>query len=250
MTEVLVQSLNVGTATISHSLGQERFYACVSKFGFGKLTEIDLQSESPGYVRRPGDPMWSPSDLATNSYGQGIATTAIQMVAATGAIANRGMLMRPHVVSSIIVRDRALQVQPVSVQQVVSPETAATVTQMMVETVERGTHQAMVPGYTIAGKTGTAQVYGDRGYDPDASIASFVGFAPADAPRFAVLVKIEKTAGEEAWGMYVAAPIFRRIAERVFVYLDIPPDEVRLRDQTQEAKVVPYEPSSVAEGEG
>ncbi|NLE77783.1 MAG: penicillin-binding protein 2, partial [Chloroflexi bacterium] len=242
MTEVLVQSLNVGAAYISTALGPERFYGYLTNFGIGPITEVDLQSEVPGTVRRPTDPAWSESDLATNAFGQGITVTPIQMVTAVSAIANNGLLMRPQVASQVIVDNQMLQIKPVAVQQVVSPETAKAVTDMMVATVREGVTQAVVPGYTVAGKTGTAQLVRDGRYDPNAAIASFVGFAPAYDPQFVVLVKIEKLSGEQAWGMYVAAPIFRRIAERLFVHLGIPPDSVRQAMQPSNLAAVQPQP--------
>jgi len=248
MYQVLPQSLNVGVAHISRELGPKRFYASLSKFGFGRVTEVDLQGEDPGSVRHPSDPMWSESDLATHAFGQGLTVTPIQMVTAIAAIANRGMLMKPHVVSKVVLGDRMIEIEPVMVQQAVSPETARIVTDMMVKAAKEGAAQAAVPGYTIAGKTGTAEIPGTGGYDTDDIIASFVGFAPADDPKFVILVKIDKPAGDEAWGMYVAAPIFRRIAQRLFVHLGIPPDEVRHSFQATHQEGSPgYQPDA---GEG
>lgn len=248
MWEVLPQSLNLGAAFVSNRLGPEQFYRYVWKFGFGRVTEVDLQSEVPGNVRRPGDPLWSKADLATHSFGQGLSVTPIQMVTAVAAVANRGMLMKPHVVSKVVLGDRMVEIKPVVVQQVISPETARIVTEMMVKAIQRGANQAAVSGYTVAGKTGTAQIPVEGGYDPRATIASFVGFAPADAPRFVILVKVDRPAGSEGWGMYVAAPIFRRIAERLFVYLGIPPDATRRALQAAHQEVPQGYPQGRGEG--
>jgi cell division protein FtsI/penicillin-binding protein 2 len=135
--------------------------------------------------------------------------------------------MRPYVVEQIV-DDRGVMVtQPTAVRQVISAQTAEELKDMLVDTVERGTELAIVPGYDIAGKTGTAQIPVGDHYDPELTIASFVGYAPADDPRFIALVKIDKPR-LDPWGAEVAAPVFKIIAERLFVLLDIPPDGIRL----------------------
>ncbi len=227
MTDVLAYSLNVGVAYVSTSLGEETFYAYLKRFGCGDYTGIDLDGEVAGTVKEPGSREWDESDLGTNSFGQGVAVTPIQMITSVAAVANRGLLMKPYVVERIV-DDRGVMVtQPIVVRQVVSVQTAEQLTEMLVETVERGAELAVVPGYDIAGKTGTAQIpVGDQ-YDPELTIASFVGYAPADDPRFIALVKIDKPR-LDSWGAEVAAPVFRAIAERLFVLLDVPPNGVRL----------------------
>ncbi|MGQ9457067.1 MAG: peptidoglycan D,D-transpeptidase FtsI family protein [Anaerolineae bacterium] len=225
MYQVLPQSLNLGAAFIGDRLGPDRFYAYLARFGLGAFTEVDLEGEHPGKVRRPGDPEWSKVDLATNSYGQGIGITPIQLAAAVSAVANRGLLMRPHVVSKIVLPEGMVEIAPVPVRQVIRPETAETLKDMMVRSVEEGAVHAKVPRYTVGGKSGTADIPTRGGYE--GVIASFVGFGPADDPRFVVLVKVVRPSGPEGWGMYVAAPIFQRIMERLFVHAGIPPDDVR-----------------------
>jgi cell division protein FtsI/penicillin-binding protein 2 len=236
MEEGLIQSLNTVAAFISTSMGKETFYTYLRRFGFGQLTEVDLASEGPGMMKLPGDSNWFPSDLGTNSFGQGIAVTPMQMITAVSAVANGGKLMKPYVVHQFITTDatgeeRVIQVDPMAVRGAISEEAARTLTQMMVTAVEReGYAKARVPGYRIAGKTGTAQIPTAYGYDPTDTIASFVGFAPADDPQFAVLVKLDKPQASP-WGTQTAAPAFRAIAERLFAYLQIPPDEIRLANQ-------------------
>ena len=239
MRDGLVHSLNTVAAFASTSMGKDCFYTYLRRFGFGTLTDVDLASEGPGMMKLPGDSDWFPSELGTNAFGQGIAVTPMQMVAAASAVANRGMLMKPHIVHQFITKDaegeaeRTIQVKPMIVRGTISQQTAETLTDMLVEVVEQGATKAQVPGYRIAGKTGTAQIPTPYGYHPVDTIASFVGYAPADDPQFIVLVKLDipKTA---PWGSQTAAPTFRAIAERLFVYLQIPPDEIRLAQRQQE----------------
>jgi cell division protein FtsI/penicillin-binding protein 2 len=227
MTDIIAHSLNVGAAYVSTSLGEERFYTYVRRFGFGCETGIDLYGEAAGSLKVPGSSRWSRSDLGTNSFGQGIAVTPLQMIAAVAAVANRGFLMKPYVVERIVYEQEVIVTQPTVVRQAISARAAEQLTDMLMETVKQGAKLASVPGYDVAGKTGTAQIPVGDHYDPDLTIASFVGFAPADDPRFIALVKIDKprVASE---GAHVAAPVFQAIAERLFVLLDVPPDSIRL----------------------
>jgi len=227
MTDILAYSLNVGVAYVSTSLGEERFYTYLRRFGFGCETGIDLYGEIAGSLKMPGSSKWSKSDLGTNAFGQGVAVTPLQMITAVAAVANRGFLMKPYVVGRIIDDQGVVVTQPTVVRQVISTQTAEQLTDMLVETVERGAELAIVTGYDIAGKTGTAQIPVGDHYDPELTIASFVGYAPADDPRFIALVKIDKPRVDSE-GTHVAAPVFKAIAERLFVLLDVPPDSVRL----------------------
>ena len=227
MTDILAYSLNVGIAHVSTSLGEETFYAYLKRFGCGDYMGIDLDGEATGTVKEPGSKNWYGSDLGTNSFGQGIAVTPIQMIATVAVVANGGVLMKPYVVERIVDDQGAIVTQPTEVRQVISAQTAEQLTDMLVEAVERGAELATVPGYDVAGKTGTAQIPVGDGYDPELTIASFVGYAPADDPQFIALVKIDKPR-LDPWGAEVAAPVFRAIAEQLFVLLDVPPDNVRL----------------------
>jgi cell division protein FtsI/penicillin-binding protein 2 len=232
MQDGLVQSLNTVAAFISTSTGKDQFYTYLRRFGFGTLTQVDLASEGPGMMKLPGDSNWFPSELGTNSFGQGVAVTPMQMIVAVAAVANKGMLMKPYIVGEMISKDpdgtlRRIQVEPMMVRWAISQQTAKTVTQLMVRVVQDGATKAQIPGYTVAGKTGTAQIPTPYGYHPSDTIGSFVGFAPADDPQFIVLVKLDKPT-ESPWGSQTAAPTFRAIAERLFVYLQIPPDDIRL----------------------
>jgi len=227
MTDGLALSLNTVAAFISTSVGKDTFYTYVQRFGFGELTKVDLASEGPGIVRRPGDSNWFQSDLGTNAFGQGIAVTPLQMLSAVSAVANHGLLMQPYIVEQFVTSEKVASVEPMALRQAITAETAETLTEMLVEVVSREATKAQVAGYRIAGKTGTAQVPTAYGYDPTATIASFVGFAPADDPQFAVLVKLDKPQASP-WANHTAAPTFRAIVERLLVYLQIPPDEIRL----------------------
>ena len=227
MTDVLAKSLNVGIAQVATALGKDRFYTYVKRFGFGRLTEIDLGSEGPGTLKTPKDATWHESDLGTNSFGQGIAVTPIQIATAVAAIANDGLLMKPYVVQRIMDGEREVEVKPTVVRRAVSVETAATLTEMLAEALRRANSEALLSGYQIAGKTGTAEIPVPGGYHPTLTLASFAGFLPADEPQVLVLVIIDRPTSSR-WGSQTAAPTFRRIAEQLAVLLDIPPDNIRL----------------------
>jgi cell division protein FtsI/penicillin-binding protein 2 len=229
MSEALARSLNVISAQWALLLGERRFYQYVDRFGFGRVTEIDLAGEIYGAVRKPGHEKWSLSDLGTNSFGQGLAVTPIQMANATAAIANGGKLMRPYVVKARILDGQVQYTEPTVLGVAIQPETAKTLTDILVSVVERGNQAAGVAGYRIAGKSGTAQIPGEQGYEEDDTIVTFVGFAPADDPRFVILVKLERPDPSiSRWAGYTAAPTFAQVARRLFQYYNIPPDEIRL----------------------
>jgi len=223
VTQLLAKSLNTGAVWLAQLLGPERFYSYVKAFGFGKPTGIGLSGEAAGQVRTPADEGWSEADLAANSFGQGIGVTPLQMITAVAAIANGGKLMRPYVVKEIV-GPRGRQVfEPQVVRQVIRPEAARALTEIMAEIVEGvAWHPARVPGYRVAGKSGTANIPGKGGYDAGRVIASFVGFAPVEHPRLVVLVKIDEPQ-KEPWGTVVAGPVFRRLMEQALVYLKVAP---------------------------
>lgn len=223
MTDVIVHSDNTGMVFVSRKLGLDKMYQYIQKFGFGRITQIDLQDEVTPDIRNKKD--WYDIDLATASFGQGIAVTPIQMVRAISVIANGGNLMEPHVVKSIQTDDKKTTINPKIVGQPISPEAAKQVTQMMVEAVEKGEAKAFVPkGYKIAGKTGTAQIPVAGHYDPEKTIASFVGFAPADDPKFVMLVKYTEPKSS-IFGSETAAPTFFEIAKELLTYYSIPPTQ-------------------------
>ncbi|MBI3282467.1 penicillin-binding protein 2 [Candidatus Curtissbacteria bacterium] len=220
MTEVIQHSDNVGITFVSEKLGVGKFYEYILKFGFSKPTGIDLQEESPGFVRERDQ--WREVDMATASFGQGLAVTPIQMVQAVSAIANGGKLITPKVVEKITNGQEEI-VKPDTTRQVIATKTAAQITEMMVNAVENGEAKAFVPkGYRIAGKTGTAQIPVAGHYDPNKTIASFVGFAPADEPKFVMLVLFNEPSSSP-FGSETAAPTFFEIAKEIFSHLGIPP---------------------------
>lgn len=233
MTDVLAKSLNVGVAQVAVTLGKDRFYTYLKRFGFGNLTEVDVENEGPGTLKTPKDATWHASDLGTNSFGQGIAVTPLQIASAVAAVANDGLLMKPYIVERIVDAERSVEVKPTVVRRAISEETAHTLTGMLVEALMRANSQALVPGYKVAGKTGTAQIPVPGGYHPTLTLASFAGYLPADDPQLLVLVIIDRPVTSK-WGSQTAAPTFTRIAEQLVVMLNIPPDDVRLAMSSQQ----------------
>lgn len=230
--DLLAYSLNVGAAHVSTKLGAFKFYEYVRRFGFNELTGVDLADEVAGQVRFPGDREWHESDLATNSFGQGLAITPLQMLSAVSAVANHGVLMRPHIVDRIVDGEMVTNISPKVIRQVISPEAAAQVTEMLVYAVDTVLTKAAVPGYKVAGKSGTSQVPTLTGYDPEETIASFAGYVPADDPQLAILVVLDRPQ-KEHWGLTAAAPAFREIAQRLLTLLAVPPDSGRTAIRAQ-----------------
>ncbi|MCP4165489.1 MAG: penicillin-binding protein 2 [Chloroflexi bacterium] len=226
----LAQSLNVTTAKIAVDLGATRFYRAVKRFGFDQITGIELEGEVPGIVKSPGKEGWYPADLATNAFGQGISVTPLQMANAVAAIAADGIVHRAHVVHQIIDGEELRTTEPQAQRRAVSAETAEKMTRLMVYTVEE-TPKAKIPGYAIAGKSGTAEIPLPDGYKDEYTIASFVGFLPADDPQFVVLVKLDRPKTDR-WATHTAAPVFRTVARNLIQLHAIPPDDVRLGVQT------------------
>ncbi len=222
-TEVLVKSLNTGAVWLAQELGPDLFYEYVWRFGFGETAGTRLSGEAPGQVRSHLDPEWSEVDMATNSFGQGINVTPLQLITAISAIANDGKLMKPYVVQEIHRGDEHQITEPEVVRQVVTTETAKTLTHMMERVVDGITqmYAISVPGYRVAGKTGTASISVPEGYKEDSYIASFAGFVPSDDPVLAMLVRIDEPEGV-SWGSAVCAPVFARMAQAILAYLKIP----------------------------
>lgn len=231
MIDLLGRSLNVGAAQLSLWIGPLDFYAGLDTFGLGEVTGIDLQGEARGSFRRPGSADWYESDLATNSFGQGVAVTPLQMVMSIGSVANDGLLMQPHIVSQRVEPDGQVTLLEATVLgRAISSETADQLSHMLATALEREASSALVPGYRVAGKTGTAEIPIPGGYDPEATIATFIGFGPVDDPQFIVLIKLDRPTSSR-WGSQTAAPIFSHLASRLVVLMEIPPDEVRLAMQ-------------------
>ncbi|MFW6183910.1 MAG: peptidoglycan D,D-transpeptidase FtsI family protein [Chloroflexota bacterium] len=228
MTTLLARSLNVGAATLATWMGPETYYAYMERFGFGRPTGIDVMSEAGGTMPLPGSELWTESYIATNAYGQGIAVTPIQMLTAVAALANGGRLMQPYIVQEIHAGDRVYRQEPNVSSRPVGEEAAQQLNAMAVAAVSREVDSAQVEGYTIAGKTGTAEIPEGGVYLSDATIGSFIGWLPADDPEVVVLVKLDRTTSSP-WGSQTAAPTFAELVEELVVMLDIPPDSVRLQ---------------------
>ncbi len=212
MTEVIVHSDNVGMSFVSQKLGSDKMYDYLSKFGIGISTGIDLQGESSIPLRKKGT--WNIVDLVTSSFGQGVATTPIQLVRAVGAIANEGKIVTPKVVKS----------QTTKEERIISKEASNMMTAIMVESAKHGESQwTNLKGFSVAGKTGTAQIPIAGHYDLDATIASFVGFAPAINPKFVMLVTLKEPQSSQ-WASETAAPLWYSIAKDLFQYYGIQPD--------------------------
>ncbi|NLT73821.1 MAG: penicillin-binding protein 2 [Chloroflexi bacterium] len=224
MTELLAYSLNVGAAHVASILGPARFYEMFKRFGFSDPTGIDLTAEERGIMRVPGQDEWHLSDLGRNSYGQGMSATPLQVAAAFGALANGGMMRRPHVVAAVSDEAGTRIVEDAWSRQVVSPQVAEQVTEMLVEAVQMGMPSALVPGYTIAGKSGTSQVAQEGRYIDGYYIGSFVGYGPMPDPRFVVLVKLDGLT-EGQWGGEEAGPAFADMFQYLMRYEGIPPND-------------------------
>jgi cell division protein FtsI/penicillin-binding protein 2 len=226
MTGCMRHSLNVCLAWVAAELTPSRFYSYMQAFGFGRLTGIEIAGEDPGRLKMPGDQDWYDADLATNSFGQGLSATPVQMVMAISSLANDGKMMAPHIVRSLVNNGRQYNTSPQVVGLPVSAETAHTITEMLAISLETESSDALVDGYRVAGKTGTAEIPTPYGYTSNMTNASFVGWGPVDDPRFLVYVWLEKPM-TSPWGSVVAAPVFRQAVERLVVLMNIPPDHVR-----------------------
>jgi cell division protein FtsI/penicillin-binding protein 2 len=215
--QILAESSNIGTITIAQKLGGSELASWIDRFGFGRKTGSELPGESPGIVL-PYD-RWSGSTIGTVPIGQGIAVTPLQMVSAYAAIGNGGVMAPAHVVAKI----GGKKVRHGAGRRIVSRHTADRMTAMFRDVVVEGTGtEAAIPGYTVAGKTGTANKP-ENGVYVQKYVASFVGLVPARKPRLAILVMVDEPRGQ-IWGGVVAAPVFRDIARFALQYLEVPPD--------------------------
>lgn len=235
MTGVLQHSINTGAIFMMQALEAKSpgaFQDYLDAFGFNRPTGIDLEGEAAGIVRRPTDADWSPVDLATQSFGQSISVTPIQMISAIAATINGGNLVQPHLVKARITPDGIRRdIAPRVVGRAISAETSATIRRMLNEVVAgEGIHHPGNPRlYSAGGKSGTANVPVTNGYD-DTQIASFVGFAPADDPEILILVKLDENA-DGLTGTAAAAPVFAAFTDEALAYLNIPPDKGYVADR-------------------
>jgi len=227
-TDVLVRSSNVGAIKIGFRIGPERFSDYVARFGFGRPLSPDFPGESPGIVWDVKS--WTDSALMSVSMGYQVGVTPLQMAAATSAVANGGELMEPRVVRALVREGQRAEAQPKVIRRVVSTNTTAALTAIMEEIVERGTgRSAAVPGYTVAGKTGTAAKLVHGRYSNTEYNASFTGFAPSRNPAVTIIVVVDAPhsgsayAGSTHGGGAIAAPIFQKIADATLRYMGVPP---------------------------
>ena len=228
MTGCLQHSLNVCLAWVATQLGPNDFYRYMQAFGIGHLTGVDLAGEATGRLKAPGDNDWYAADLGTNAFGQGVAATPIQMATAASAIANGGVMMAPQIVRSVINSGYQHNIDQRVIGMPIKPETANTLSEILAVSLETESSDALIEGYRVSGKTGTAEIPTPFGYTSNATNASFVGWGPTDDPQFLVYVWLEKPQSS-VWGSIVAAPVFRRAVEKLVVLLNIPPDAVRHR---------------------
>ena len=226
MTEVLVRSSNLGAIHVAEKIGAERLFQRLTQFGIGKLSGIELQGEERGILTKPWERDWNETLFFTNSFGQGIAVTPIQIVNAYSTIVNGGWLMKPYVVAEEHRQDGETIIHgPEARRQIISEETSAIMREMLHQVVERRwEHYPQVAGYEIGAKTGTAQVPSpDGGYVEDATIASIVGFGPVENPEFVVLVKIDEPQ-ETPWGETAAGPALAEILRELFLLYGVQPE--------------------------
>lgn len=248
--QIIQKSSNVGTIKIGMIVGPQSLFQYATAFGFGQKTGIDLPGEAPGILRHPK--RWSAISIGAISIGQELGVTPIQVVRMMSAISNGGYLPTPHLVSKISDSTGELKqtVFPQPQSLPIKHESIHTLQTFVESVVDEGGSglKAEIPGYSAAGKTGTAQVIGPSGsYADGGYIASFVGYVPASKPAFAMIALI-RGPKKEHYGGRVAAPLFRKIGQQVLKYLDIPPDQVLNNPAIQVASALPRDGNATPEG--
>jgi len=249
--QVIQRSSNIGAVKIAMELNEDRLYRYLRAFGFGERTEIDLPGEIAGLVKGPQD--WGRRSLASIAIGQEIGITPLQLVTAVSAVANGGWLMKPYVVAEV--RDSSgrtvARTTPIVRRRPISPETTHTLAGILEGVVTTGTGtRAAVPGYRVAGKTGTAQKIDPAtgAYSSTQVVGSFVGFAPMENPRLAVIVVVDEPQSD-AWGGMVAAPVFRRVVEQALPYLGVfseEPPKLALASATSDFRSTPVKAAGLS----
>ena len=221
MTRILETSSNVGMVHIGEKLGNDKVKEYINEYGFGKTTNIDIQGEVPSHIKQS----WYPIDYATATFGQGIAVTQIQMIAAFSSIINGGWLMQPHVVKTLTSENGDTQdIAPKKLKRILSDKTSTQIKEMLRATVRHGeAHWDIPKGYEMGGKTGTAQIALQGSYDESKTYASYIGFAPVNKPVFIMLVTLNQPETSQ-WASETAAPLFFDIAKDLLVEYNIAPD--------------------------
>jgi len=227
MTGCMRHSINTCLVWVAKQMGPTLFYDYLLRFGIGHRTNVDLYGEQTWPLSLPGDPDWYQVNLGTNAYGQGLAVTPIQLITAISAVANDGTMMAPHILRAYIRNGRQYNVEPMPIGSPISAETAHTLSEMLAISLEEEASKALVEGYRISGKTGTADIPEGDGWS-DYTNASFIGWGPTDDPKFIVYVWLEKPKSDR-WGSVLAAPVFQQAVEQLVVLMDLPPDTVRLQ---------------------
>lgn len=228
----LQHSLNVCLSQVAIWLTPSKFYDYMDRFAIGHRTNIDLAGEEVYPFSTPGDPSWAYVNLATNSFGQGLAITPIQFLMATSSLANQGQMVRPHVLKAYIQDGQQFNTTPQIVGTPIKAETATTITNMLAISLEEEASDALVEGYRVAGKTGTAEIAVNGRYSSSQTNASFIGWGPVDDPQFIVFIWLEKPKSS-IWGSIVAAPVFSEVVSEIVVLMNIPPDDIRLGMQDE-----------------
>lgn len=234
--KVIYYSSNVGALQLNELTGPEAFFRTVKAFGFGQPTGIDVAGEEMGIVNSPDKPNYNELTLISNAFGQSISVTPLQMVRAVAAVANDGVLMKPYMVEKRCDSETCSQIEPQSVGQVLNPGVAWTIRRMLVNsanhyapvvwaaTTGSFADQWLVPGYQVGAKTGTASIpLPEGGYDPNFTIGSVVGFAPAEDARFAIIVKIDRPK-DDIWGVSTAVPVYYKVVDQLLRYARVQPD--------------------------
>jgi cell division protein FtsI (penicillin-binding protein 3) len=240
--EVIKYSSNIGAAKIGLRLGKEKFYRYIRDFGFGSKTGIDLPGEIPGLLK-PHE-RWTNVDATTIAFGQGVSVTAIQLVTAMSAIANRGSVVKPYIVRGVADQNGRMiqEYKPTVVRRVISPATAEKMISILTDVVGApdGTgKRARIANVAVAGKTGTSQKFdfGSRRYSSKRVRTSFLGFLPADQARVTILVTLDEPQREQ-WGGVAAAPVFKNIGEQILRCYDSRPGDGHI---IEEREVLPQD---------
>lgn len=236
MTGCMQHSLNVCLVWMAQQTTTKTFYEYMTAFNIDRKTNIDMDGEasypflSPSnptpFGSDPNAPKWYEGMIAPHSFGQGVSVTPIRMITSMAAVANDGRMMSPHIQKAIVQDNRIRYYNPKVVSTPIKPETAATITEMLANSLENESSDALVEGYRVSGKTGTAQIASTKGYLPNVTNASFVGWGPSDDPQFILYIWLEKPQSS-SWASVVVAPVFREIVENLVILMDIPPDQIR-----------------------